>query len=292
MTQVSFRLIVSVTLAAFGLSTLAVAQTNDDREMFRSDSNWQTDYGYPRCRVLRTFTDGDQTIFLMMDRSVPPDRFTMTIGGVNIPRRQAWSEVQIIAQPQATSIEAQSLRYRASGDLEEAIQIPFVSTSFAANWSDEQILEIRLQGNQPVRILLTDMQALFASWESCQIELLELVNWNLIRTGEIPEELHAPQDSQARAATPRSNPGQWIHWGDYPPSAILDDAEGTIPFILFISDTGEVTDCAILETSGDASLDAIVCGALTARATFEPATDESGEPVRGTYQSQVRFQLP
>lgn len=292
MALVSFRFLLLVTLAALGHSALLAAQTSDDEAIFRPASSWQTDYGYPRCRVLRTFTNGDQTIFLVLDRNVPPDRFTMTIGGVNIPRRQAWSEVQIIAQPQGHSIEAQSLRYRASGDLEEAIQIPFIATSYAANWADEQILEVRLQGNLPVRLLLTNMQAVFASWEACQIELLEVVNWNLIRTGDIPEEMQPPRGSQARAATPRSNPGHWIHWGDYPPSAILGDAEGTIPFILFISETGEVTDCAILETSGDPSLDAIVCGALTARATFEPATNESGEPTRGTYQSQVRFQLP
>tara|TARA_R110001606_G_scaffold46100_4_gene118801 strand:- start:1178 stop:2047 length:870 start_codon:yes stop_codon:yes gene_type:complete len=93
-------------------------------------------------------------------------------------------------------------------------------------------------------------------------------------------------------ATPAGNPGEWISPGDYPVAALREERSGAVEFQLQISETGEVTACNILESSGQADLDKASCRALMRRARFNPAKNASGQPVRSSYTNKVRWQIP
>ncbi len=94
------------------------------------------------------------------------------------------------------------------------------------------------------------------------------------------------------AATPRGAPARWVTTDDYPSRDLRLGHEGTTAFRVVIGSNGRVSACEVVRSSGHPGLDAATCKAVTARARFEPATDETGAKVLGTYSNSVRWQIP
>jgi len=93
-----------------------------------------------------------------------------------------------------------------------------------------------------------------------------------------------------KRATPRNS--GWIDDSDYPRRAILDSAEGTVAFRLVIGTNGQVSSCELTRPSGHRALDDATCRLISRRARFDPATDETGSKVLGTYTGSVKWELP
>jgi protein TonB len=79
---------------------------------------------------------------------------------------------------------------------------------------------------------------------------------------------------------------------DYPSRDLRQGNEGTTAFRVVIGSNGRVSACEVVRSSGHPGLDNATCEAVTARARFEPATDENGAKVVGTYSNSVRWQIP
>ncbi len=93
-----------------------------------------------------------------------------------------------------------------------------------------------------------------------------------------------------KRATPRNS--GWIDDSDYPRRAILVSAEGTVAFRLVIGTNGQVSSCELTRPSGHRALDDATCRLISRRARFDPATDETGSKVLGTYTGSVKWELP
>ncbi len=91
---------------------------------------------------------------------------------------------------------------------------------------------------------------------------------------------------------PKGNPGLWVSPNDYPLTALAKKAEGTTGFRALIDKNGDVKDCAITQSSGDADLDAATCIKIFIRAKFIPAKDETGAAIAGNWSSRIRWQIP
>lgn len=135
-----------------------------------------------------------------------------------------------------------------------------------------------------------------------------------------PGPARAPFDPQAIPATvPRANPGpsttpistprpapsltpvaarpsnasaNWITAADYPRRSLIDGSEGLARYRLVIGTSGQISSCEITASTGDRRLDEATCRFIARRARFEPATDETGSKVVGTYSGSVRWQIP
>lgn len=94
------------------------------------------------------------------------------------------------------------------------------------------------------------------------------------------------------AATPRGDPSRWITDNDYRTRWVREEMTGRAGFALSITAEGRVSDCVITRSSGHAALDQATCRLLERRARFSPAQDSSGNPVAGTYDSSVNWQIP
>ena len=92
-------------------------------------------------------------------------------------------------------------------------------------------------------------------------------------------------------AKARNNPGTWVTENDYSSSAIRQGLEGVARVSLTIGADGRVTGCQITGSSGHEELDAATCQLVTKRARFEPARNENGDKVGGTYSSAVRWRI-
>lgn len=87
------------------------------------------------------------------------------------------------------------------------------------------------------------------------------------------------------------SPEGWAGDGDYPRAALSRGAFGISSFRLDVDETGAVTRCRILASSGYAVLDEATCSKLARRARFRPAFAK-GKPVPSTYQSKITWVPP
>jgi protein TonB len=94
------------------------------------------------------------------------------------------------------------------------------------------------------------------------------------------------------AAAPRNDPAGWVTTEDYPSRDLREGNQGTTQFRLIVGSNGRVQACEILRSSGFASLDKVTCDKVSRRARFDPATDQSGAKVVGSYVSSVKWRIP
>jgi protein TonB len=108
-----------------------------------------------------------------------------------------------------------------------------------------------------------------------------------------PTFIPRPQPSfTPKRAVPANDSAGWITNDDYPRRAIIDGAEGAVSYRLVISTAGRVASCELTRPTGNRALDDATCRLISGRARFEPATDETGATVLGTFTGSVRWELP
>lgn len=95
-----------------------------------------------------------------------------------------------------------------------------------------------------------------------------------------------------KSARPSNNAAGWITTDDYPRRSLVDQNEGTARYRLVIGTNGRVSSCEVTASTGDTLLDEATCRFITRRARFEPATDQNGGKVLGTYTGTVRWEIP
>lgn len=79
---------------------------------------------------------------------------------------------------------------------------------------------------------------------------------------------------------------------DYPEDAVAAGQSGDTSFTLMIDERGNIMDCAIRESSGIATLDAMGCQVIRERAKFIAAKDSNGKPVKSIFLTpQIRWRL-
>jgi periplasmic protein TonB len=95
-----------------------------------------------------------------------------------------------------------------------------------------------------------------------------------------------------RVARPSNDPHRWITTNDYEPNWLRRELEGTAGYRVVVGTNGRVSSCEIVRPSGEGPLDTATCRYITQRARFEPATDDTGGKVVGTYTGTVRWEIP
>ena len=91
---------------------------------------------------------------------------------------------------------------------------------------------------------------------------------------------------------PRARNGGWVTDSDYRTPWINRGWEGTAGFRLRIGTDGRVDSCTITDSTGHSALDEATCRLVQRRARFDPARNERGETVSGSFSSAVRWQIP
>lgn len=86
--------------------------------------------------------------------------------------------------------------------------------------------------------------------------------------------------------------GVYAQDADYPRKALREGREGTATFKVRISDTGQPTNCVIVQSSGSPDLDEATCKTIIKRARFAPAKNENGQPIESEFSSAVTWKIP
>lgn len=93
-------------------------------------------------------------------------------------------------------------------------------------------------------------------------------------------------------AKPRNDPAGWLSPDDYPRRPLVDGVEGVAAYRLIVGTSGRVSACEVTRSTGNAQLDAATCKFIERRARFDPATDDTGAKVVGSYTGTVKWEIP
>lgn len=107
----------------------------------------------------------------------------------------------------------------------------------------------------------------------------------------IPNPLPSPTFTP-RGARPHGNVAQWVTASDYPTNDLRQEHQGVTRVRLTVDTAGRVARCEVIGSSGWPGLDGATCTKLVSRARFEPASDETGARVEGSFVTAVRWRLP
>lgn len=95
-----------------------------------------------------------------------------------------------------------------------------------------------------------------------------------------------------KGAVPKGRMNQWVTTNDYPTNDLRLEHQGRTTYRVTIDAAGAVTDCTIAASSGFPGLDKATCDNVKRRAKFEPATDQNGARVAGSFSGSVAWQIP
>lgn len=100
------------------------------------------------------------------------------------------------------------------------------------------------------------------------------------------------QPSLAKRATPK-DARIWaskIHQ-NYPLAALRDNAEGSVRLVVSVDIKGRASKCFVTRSSGHEALDKAACDGMVQFAMFDPARDEAGRPVAGSYATVITYRF-
>ncbi len=78
---------------------------------------------------------------------------------------------------------------------------------------------------------------------------------------------------------------------DYPRRAAQEEIEGTVGVRVTVTPDGKATGCSVTGSSGSDILDAAACKAVERYARFDPALDDTGNPISASWSTRITYKL-
>ena len=155
----------------------------------------------------------------------------------------------------------------------------FVKRAEIGDLASSTSLRISLDGETRHLALTRAAEALKAI-EGCEDEMLR--GW-----GIDPEAMR----NIATPPSPLTPENSWIQGSDYPLHETTRYRAGAVRLRWTVDTSGKISDCAIIQSSGHASLDALSCRLITERGRYKPAIDRQGSPAISFRTKTVQWSL-
>ena len=115
------------------------------------------------------------------------------------------------------------------------------------------------------------------------------VSDNAVTTGGllVPAQPQTPKPLRTFPSKAILTRGVGISFEDYPLAAMRNNESGIVYFSMVIGPDGLPKSCSVTKSSGSAILDSETCRISMRRARFDPALDDKGTPIEGSYSTKV-----
>lgn len=260
-------------------------------------SKWNLSYDKEACRLVRIFGEGENQVAAQFIRYVPGPGFDMYVSGKSLEPQGNRFEYRFT--PGDEPGEAKNLLY---GQNDEGMTTWRFSTGLVPH-AEYKTLDIEKPEDRKAAILRENERApAITSFEisrgvaqpvalqtgslSKPLEAMSACMDDLMRSWGFDPEV---QRSLASSPEPKSEPGRWIKPKDYPAGALKKKLSGSVRLRLDIDEGGEVTDCIIQQSFSDPAFRLSVCNLIKKRASFQPAIDAGGQPVKSFWGTAVVF---
>jgi hypothetical protein len=277
-----------------------MAQAQDGGAVFKPSSVWAADYGEDYCRLVRSFSDGKDTITLVLQRVQPgADMQLMLIGNAIKPFRGAselgWHFLPGDAERKSRysrSETADGQQYvRVEGVTLTAMAPPAPGTPPgppAYDRAADQATGKNLTGlvvstglTAPIRLETGKLDAPVAALQACTDDL--------IKTWGLDAEKHKTLSSPV---IPQFSPDGWLPQGTIPFSEFSKFTGGGNQVRLMIDTSGKPTACHIFSPTLDKGLNDKICQILMEKASFTPAKDAAGQAMASYWMGSPMFLGP
>lgn len=287
-------------MAASALFIPDSAQAED--VVLEPSSPWHLDYGADKCRLARTFGEGEQKTILFLDQYQPSSSFTWTIAG---PPVEAVDSANRYTSQFGPGLTAKIIKgfpgptlgklegYGAaiiqsghrgddegeSGDVEEsAISLPHLA---AEEGGQIEWLEIRRGRHHSLRLLTGNMRAPFDAMNKCMADLL--ADWGLdVETQR--RRVNGPEWTNIRRVVRKIQ--------DHYPSKALDrGAQARLNMRIMVGTDGRPTGCVLTDVTKADNFDDAPCQIVMREARFEPARDAQNQPVPSYYATSIVYAI-
>lgn len=252
---------------------------------------WEVNYDVDACHLIGSFGQGRDRIVARFSRFSPGDSFYLDLFGQPVRTSGLQVSASVDFGPTANPREIRALAGN-SGDLpllklgqlnlldtapEHSVPRPAISPEqeAAVTYLDLGLRSVRY------RLALGAMQKTMQSLRACSTDLVQFWGYD-----------PAQQATLSRWPTPKTLPGSWLRSRDYPTDPLANGQSSVIQFRLGVDESGRVVGCHIQQQTKGEDFAKRTCELLTRRATFDPALDAAGKPIRSFYVSRVFWLAP
>lgn len=285
--------------AAAGLLASSTAQAQDSA-IFKPSSAWAADYGDDYCRLVRSFSDGSDTIDLALQRIQPGAETQLLLIGDAIKTFRGAAELGWHFLPGDGARKTPYSR-SVTGDGQQYLRMDGVFLVPAApptpgtppgpppyDRTAEQTVGKALTGliiegglTKPVQIETGRLEAPVKALQACTDDL--------IKTWGLDAEKHK---TLSAAAAPQLGAEGWLPQGTIPFGEFAKFAGGGNQVRLMIDAGGKPTACLIHSPTLEKSLNDRICQILMEKASFTPAKDAAGQAMASYWLGSPMFLGP
>ncbi|MEL7189975.1 MAG: energy transducer TonB, partial [Pseudomonadota bacterium] len=257
-------------------------------------SEWKLREYEDKCRVSRSFGEGDESVTLWLEQGGKGQIFNLTLLGEPLKNpfgpairvRLGDEEELVRSYIAATSSKGRPvLRMYGLTPVQ-----PEMEKDKNAETPDTRISRDRLNAigtlairggglRDDFRLMLGDMSLQFDFLQECGEKV-----------GAVLTEAGRPLTREASPPI-ALNEDKWLNSADFPAYLQKSRMEGKVDVRLTVSKTGKPSACTVVQSNKPQLFDDAVCLGLLKRAKFKPAQNGDGEPVPSYYFQRVTFAL-
>lgn len=262
-------------------------------------SKWFVDYADEKCRLARTFGEGEQRVFLFIEQAAPGRTFGLTVAG---PPFRGFSDNRTVLLKFDTTAKGNRTR-PFTGDLSNAgPALIFSSIDFGPEKPAEELTEDasgfaglpaidveeasranQFEFNQGRRVV-----TLASGPMGSPIKALNTCSADLVRSWGLDLERHR----DARRLPEWTNGDKVVKQivSQYPAKALWAGEQGVLRMRVMLNEAGAVTDCHLERATKLESLNSPACKEMQ-RATFAPALDRDGKAMPSYYATTIVYRV-
>lgn len=265
------------------------------------NSKWHLDFAQDKCRLVRTFTEGEHQYYLKIEQYGPSSGFGLTIAGPAMQQAAQSRRISIQFGAFAKSADVRPFVGKVDGfgsgliysnvtldpaDREgdeagredEAInRLPQLDAA-KAQGVDRIVLEYG--GDRSARLETGDLSGPFAAMNTCTLDLLR--DWGL-DTEKHRTISRMPFWSNQQAVT-----REIVR--TYPTAALTSGEQAILAMRVLIDAQGQVSQCTLLDATTTDRLKSPACRAMQ-KAKFEPARDKDGNAISSFYLTRIIYKI-
>jgi hypothetical protein len=289
-----------MSVLAAAVAPLAPA-TAQEAQVFRPSSVWALDYGDDYCRLMRDFSNGQDTVGLFLERTQPGPMMRLIVIGDSVRLFRGAQEIGYRMHPSGALRTVPRLRYE-TGSGQQYINLgpttladmptpapgappaaPPPYTPQAEVAAGAQVTAVALERGltRPVLIETEGLGEPIAALQACADDLV--TSWGL------DAEKHR---TLSRPAMPSQPTAGWIASDTIPFAEFSKLSGGNNEFRVMVDAAGKPTSCHVQWPTLGEAINRRVCDAVMEKAAFMPALDQSGQEIDSFWTTSVFFLMP
>ena len=293
--------------AAISTGVLAPGAYSRDSEpapVLAPSSSWHLDAADEKCRLARVFGEGPSKHVLLIDLDEPSDSVDFLVAGPAV-RETKWNKPAGFQFGALEPVYETFYTKGSFGEFEPALMT--IATSLAETAEDSEDTEDesfveneagltripveRFAGNETLSVVQNDETIVTLQLPNL-IPALSALNQcaeDLVAFWGLDLEQHRTMQRGPEWTNAKTVIRRFI--SDYPSAGLRSGEQGAVRFVVLVDEKGEIIECRQSDATQLEDLKSPACRAMS-RATFKPAIDANGQPMRSYYAEKIRYVLP